>query len=110
MTPAPASPEDIKLAAKRGAYWLDHTYPEWLDAIDTTRLNLASTERCVLGQLMGGGTYLDFVDALRGADIGVVLHWLLEHGFTMSMPMPTEAHWNLLTDAWKEQIRERRGE
>lgn len=104
--------EDIKLAVKRGAYWLDEHYPEWEGLIDLATLDLRSPSHCVLGQigerLHGGWTFYDMArDHGWGGD-GEAHH----HGFDVNGDDLTEdpGIFERYTEAWKEFIEERRAE
>lgn len=69
----------------RGAAWLDVTRPQWFNEVDLEKLDLASGQRCVLGQIVVGecskpqwenvvvqGGYVDFtVEDIDGYE-GVV--------------------------------------
>lgn len=109
--------EDVKLAAKRGAYWLDTVYPEWTSAINLEGVNLKYPEACVLGQL--AGDFDEFSEWLHNGiadcDYGSdddsnceACGFLVDQGFytlqSYSRAMETYAD---LTAAWKEQIKER---
>lgn len=45
--------DDARPPAERGAALLDQLRPGWAAAIDTARLDLASSYNCILGQLFG---------------------------------------------------------
>jgi hypothetical protein len=105
-----------------GAYWLDTVYPAWVEAIDIERLNLQSTQACVLGQIAAPETetaYLTGYGLVRSflkGDEGFnqeVHDWLAEQGFRVreedweyDEAEMNDRYW-LLTAAWKEQIKER---
>jgi hypothetical protein len=96
--------EDIKLAVKKGAYWLDQVYPEWVGVISLDRLDLQLGGSCVLGQI--GGDYWEFFRLFKSITEfnSDVTAWMEDHGF--------EAldDYDELTDAWVELIEERRAD
>lgn len=51
---------DAHARVTRGAAWLDRIRPGWAQRIDQSRLNLASGNLCVLGQIFG-----DFSNGLQ---------------------------------------------
>jgi hypothetical protein len=104
--------EEDRLAVKKGAYWLDQVYPEWLEAINLDYLNLQSEAHCVIGQVVSGPVihpgYALMVEWLREVwpldDIDI---WMHEHGFNLT-PDRFE-RWEQLTQAWADYIEEHRG-
>ena len=102
------SKEDIKLAVKKGAYWLDEVYPEWEGMVDLEALDLQSSRCCVLGQIevSAGRLWSGYTSVL-------VKHCLsnefaVDHGFNKADDAgETYAQ---LTEAWIEFIGERRGQ
>lgn len=98
-------PEEVTLAVKKGAAWLDQVYPEWIGLIDLGKLAMLQSESCILGQAAGdfnsveawlyGGMASTHVDAL-----------MEEMGFTIHSWDP-EA-WHELDAAWTAYILEHR--
>lgn len=43
----------IALNASRGAVFMDEKKPGWFHSIDKGKLNIATTDNCILGQLFG---------------------------------------------------------
>lgn len=94
-------------AAKKGAKYLDRTWPGWfhINHINLTDLNQESIYSCVLGQLEGS-----FDDAMdkrgdenfkpdaMGFDILPSNKWEGDE----------DDYWNTLTRTWKQEIRARR--
>jgi hypothetical protein len=93
----------------RGAALLDEREPGWWQRIDLSKLDLASTCRCVLGQLNTDrdGPYPRWSDILDR--FGVQLRNEFSHGFNVGGE-GTEAKFANLTAAWRELIEERRGD
>ena len=64
----------IAKEVKQGAKFLDKVYPDWDTKIDTEKLDIANSNRCVFGQLYGhfstGMVMLDH-DLCRGQELGV---------------------------------------
>lgn len=64
----------IAKEVKQGAKFLDKVYPDWDTKIDTEKLDIANSNRCVFGQLYGnfstGMVMLDH-DLYRGRELGV---------------------------------------
>ena len=111
--------EEVQMAVKEGAAWLDQVYPSWLEAIDLDDLDLSSAHSCILGQVakppkdcrVAGysliATTATEVFGNRGSD-----NWLGSHGFCT-----TEAHrrddadieneYMQLQEAWVNLIIER---
>src|ERR1700745_2441842 len=76
------SDEDLKLAVKHGAYWMDVNYPEWAEAIDLQRLNMFSCRSCIVGQAVG--SYYKTIQRAAYAE-GITedegFQWARDHGF-----------------------------
>lgn len=103
--------EEMKLAVKRGAYWLDQTYPEWLGMIDLQELDLAGVEKCVLGQVGGNWHYFEaFFAGLDGDDFFAGTRFIVEHGFDIPDELVDEptAAYDALTIEWQHYIKEAR--
>lgn len=85
-------------AVRKGADFLDNNGDiDWMERIDLTVLNIASSDRCILGQLYNGNYYL-------GKDhFGLNSELTGKYGFA-----GTEIDSHLLTDAWIEFITEAR--
>lgn len=92
-------PEDFKLAAKKGAAFLDEARPGWAEAVNPITLELGFMDQCVLGQLYG-----DYNQGL--SELEVPSHHSVELGFNLRVRRPWD--WVKLTRAWVEQIWERR--
>lgn len=45
--------EDLKLAVKNGAYWLDENHPGWASKIELENLEMDDCENCIVGQAIG---------------------------------------------------------
>ena len=107
--------EEAKLAAKRGAYWLDTVYPEWTSAINLSRLDLSEASSCVIGQLFGSNEdhrsgwmrFQDFAVGSNYADreaLNAYHDFVADHGFEW---VSNESTYSELTDAWYDLIKER---
>jgi hypothetical protein len=82
-----------------GVAWLDENVPGWAERIDLEQLNLASCQRCVLGQLFG-----DFNDAPQPAS-GLVTSAHL--GFDRHHGEPNFTAYSALTAEWRRVIEQR---
>ena len=102
----------IEAAVNAGAAFLDATRgPNWIDKIDTSRLQLVSRFDCVLGQLEGSS----YVNGQPSYDyaidrLGLKNPHLL--GFTLT-PQQAEGatgtrRFNMLTEAWLRLIIKRK--
>lgn len=108
---------EILPSVQRGAALLDQAMPGWHDRIDTDRLDLRFTDRCVLGQLYGGEyrSFQDGATTLSGVtDMVRRLDWAGEHGFWL-LPgeedddrVDPELTYQVLTSDWRQVIDERR--
>lgn len=93
---------------ERGTALLDRERPGWENMIDLRRLDLASTNDCVLGQVYGAepGFHSPYSHgrAMLGIDsfTAAVLH-----GFSLAAPRDGESYRNL-TDEWKHLVAIRR--
>lgn len=74
--------EDMKLAVKKGAYWLDENYPGWAQNIDTEKLEMAHCEKCVIGQAVMSKSYWAVIDEAEGSyRTQYAMQWAVENGF-----------------------------
>lgn len=104
--------EQVALGMKE----LDRQWPGWESVVDLDRLSLESDCRCVLGQMFGD--YSNGIDELGGPvpwNGMINLKWAADRGFHIGTLMasnhePKNPEWRTLTDAWRQAIRERRGE
>lgn len=93
----------------RGAALLDAENPGWALRVDPDLLNMHSGDRCVLGQLYGGGVLQRRYMPFDGYKIGLVALGLtprgaVRHGFDVNHTGDFPA----LEQRWAEIIRERR--
>ena len=90
------TPTELTEAVERGAALLDEKMPGWESRIDVQRLNIASANDCIIGQLYGrywlGCDSLD-LNYFGGAALGFF-------GTIIQM--------DVLTEAWRRLIAERR--
>jgi hypothetical protein len=101
--------------AQRGAQLLDRHWPGWADKVDAQRLDLASGEDNVLGQLYG--SFDEGQDELLPLDPDPTVwvdrkRWAAEHGFDLpqSVHLDREATgYAELTACWREEIARRTG-
>lgn len=100
-----------QVAARRGADFLDTTYPEWVSRVDESTLELGSCSRCLWGQLCGNfGFAWEYLEAeVEGAE---VYEWTIQHGFEIDImeiyPNDHSFEYHLLTEAWRKEIRTRK--
>lgn len=105
--------ENMKLAVKRGAYFLDERYPNWASAINLDNLVMDDCERCIVGQAIG-----DYGQAI-GKAAGVQPytrdshHWAVDHGFDLPDDIYNQNDQILgeqfyeLEGLWADQVRDR---
>lgn len=107
-------------AAKRGAALLDTVRKGWFWNIRVTDLDLASSCNCILGQLSKNKPW-DYGSYARGAE--KVLGWQVSgperetpdaakaerYGFFRRMHRKQDVDYPLLTQAWANEVRIRRG-
>lgn len=83
----------------RGIALLDEKILGWRDRIDLGRLNIASCEDCILGQLYGD--YFDGREILTGNIPPTEgFDWAVYRGFTTESPLDVDA----LTAAWRRAL------
>jgi len=101
----PTAPTVVERVAA-GAAWLDATRPGWSDLIDLDRLELTSSNCCVLGQVF------ESYHLAPGAGSAGFRAWSSDHGFTVSVGSAGARYWATdwagLQDAWTSLIRGRR--
>lgn len=102
--------EDIKLAVKRGAAWLDENDPEWVQKIQLETLKMSDSGQCILGQTRGH--YAMAISKICGDEH---FPWANEHGFNLSEEELDEKPigdiyrgYRKLDQAWTEYIKNRR--
>lgn len=84
----------VRRAVELGGAYMDGRSPDWLDTVELDRLDLNSTNDCVLGQVLGQFAYSQEMKR-RG------MRWIVRHGFL-------DERIELLTQAWREYIYDRR--
>lgn len=94
------SDEDMRLAVKRGACWLDEAYPNWIRDLDLNALQMRSCYQCVIGQAVGS-----YYEVIESDD------WAEEHGFQapeehLSYRDVVE-YYERLDSLWTEVVEER---
>ena len=75
-----------------GAALLDERRPDWFKAIDASLIDIASSERCICGQLYGGYT----------PGISILAVSPTEHGFTIG-----ESTRELINAEWRDAVASR---
>ena len=91
---------DYAARATAGAAFLDEQVPRWAEQIDLGQLDMGSRYRCVLGQLCG-----NYEEGL--GDFNISDDAELSLGF-MRLAGNGGHAWNLLNDAWADEIGKRR--
>ena len=86
----------FKQKIEKGIKFLDQNYPDWLDKIDVSELNLNDCHQCVMGQLLG-----NYIFARKKHGINT-LHKL---GFNITDRYPNHLQ---LTKEWKETIKNKK--
>ena len=107
---------------QRGMEWLDEVMPTWLGMINLPMLNLAYPSRCVLGQVFRvdnrpPADQPEDSQYVSGYDYALVRYKFAdeghrERGFSVSPDHPgwgpEEDLWVVLTDEWRDAIRQRK--
>lgn len=100
---------DIPSAVRFGCAWSDGKFgPWWVNRIDLGLLDMASSEFCVLGQVMGRG-FLVIKDAMRVWEmlsVAAADEWMQARGF--DLPPTQRSAVNDLTAEWVRAIEARR--
>ena len=104
-------------ASKAGADLLDQEYPEWCKAIDTSTLDMAHAQRCILGQRFGDyfagleelGIYEEEDDAPSGPiALGFNVPDIDDDEFSDDDHRYNDVHlWDTLRSAWLARMNER---
>jgi hypothetical protein len=107
--------EDIKLAVKNGAAWLDENHEGWENRIDLPKLSMNSCTNCVVGQAVGE-FYESIAEAAKSEEFSDdSFEWAAENGF--HHPSNEDCHYSLreidtyyrqLEAAWTEEVLRRR--
>ena len=112
----PIISEDMKLAARKGAVWLDQNYPEWVNTVDLGELNMLSCYRCVIGQVVGD--YYDLVRRGHESDLEsesayMSEEWAEEHGFVTARFLgdydEVLHEYKKLETVWTDEVKQRLG-
>ncbi len=100
--------DQIRRAAARGAKWLDKTMPGWSRKIRRRKLDLGSTQFCILGQIDGAKSQMAFDRAVNRLNLdSPVLERL---GFDLTETVEATGGgevWDALTDAWRDELKTR---
>lgn len=104
------TPEQAHARAAIGAAWMDEVCSDWFARIDTEALELADSDLCVWGQTAPCLVPDEYEPNLTGFS-RVAEHrdlkagWIEKHGF--DAPNGSATEYEMLTIAWREQIRAR---
>lgn len=105
--------EDLKLAVKQGAYFLDSYLPSWASAIRLDDLEMDDCASCIVGQAMGN--YSTTLSEASGCEMysQAAYDWAVEKGFDIpqeffeiSVSYANQCY-RELEELWTEQVRER---
>lgn len=108
----PTYPEllaEARTRAEKGLAWIEETGRlhglKSIEELDLDRLQISNCSRCVLGQL--GRGYFSVLSKLFDAEFdNEAMKWAQEHGFCQ---ISHQDVWgNILTEAWRQLIAERR--
>ena len=90
--------DSVEIRVKRGVELLDYAMPDWW--LSVARLDMAFSDKCVLGQLK--------------KSYAAGLHWLgLDHGYEYgfganpSLELGMMEQYRILTSIWRKHIRDR---
>lgn len=84
-----------------GGAYMDGRAPDWLDIVDLDRLDLSRSYSCVFGQVFGPEEFYRLPRERGWA-------YAYKHGFAHEFG--ETGSWELLTQAWKEYIFQRRAD
>lgn len=97
--------------AARGAALLEAQFPGALTRVDPETLNMASTTRCILGQVFAhrwswvSGLSMGYTRKL--AALGLNRDTQAHFGFSLYEP-GTSTEWESLADAWRDELEYRK--
>lgn len=106
--------EDLKLAVKKGAYWLDENHPNWANSLNLEKLQMNNCGYCVIGQAVGH--YFDTIAEAAGSeaedeDLNEDT-WAAKHGFQAPEGVDYREcieYYAGLETVWSDAIRSRLG-
>lgn len=97
--------EDVVLAVKKGAEWLDENHPGWEFRIDLGDLQMSNCERCIVGQAVG-----DYWTVMAEQTGSWMLEngemWAIEYGFDVP-GIGNRAGYRQLEEEWTRVVKER---
>lgn len=103
--------EDLKLAVKKGAIWLDDNHVGWETKLNLNSLVMSDCRYCVIGQAIG-----DYSSTVaHGASVRETPYqWAIDHGFTLlfvsgSGWLGGPDAWHQLESLWSEEVLKRLG-
>jgi hypothetical protein len=110
--------EDMKLAVKKGAYWMDENHPGWASNIKLNELDMGSCEKCIIGQSIRNMDFFAVIEDVAGSDY--MVEWAETHGFdapTADLPcvnfsaydQELYARYHKLDTLWTEEVHKRLG-
>ena len=74
--------EDMRLAIKKGAIWMDENHPGWEYIVDPDTLAMDECESCIIGQVCMETGYWDTIAKAEGSGyISDSVNWARENGF-----------------------------
>ena len=91
----------FKQNIQKGIKFLDKKYPNWLDKIDVSELDLNKCNQCIMGQLVG-----HYLTAVR--EYGNIK--MERFGFTVDITNHQPQDLNQLTKEWREAIKNKKAQ
>lgn len=97
--------EDMKLAVKKGAVWLDQAYPGWASTISLYDLDMSECQDCIIGQVIGDFNYIISSDKS--------VYWAIEYGFEVDYDTndweSLQGEYAKLEVLWTDEVEKRLG-
>lgn len=103
--------EDMKLAVKHGAYYMDENYPGWATTIDFDMFDMSDCQQCIVGQAIGH--YFTVISDASGQPHlnREAILWAIDHGFDVPKSAFDEGRvldaLTELEELWTEQVKDR---
>ena len=99
--------EDLKLAVKRGATWMDQNHPGWVGRIDLSNLDMNNCHNCIIGQAVGN--YFDKIYEIEDVPESEADEWAIEYGFNVEIDDNDWVEYRQLEKLWTDEVKKRLG-
>lgn len=84
---------------QKGVEFLDQNYPNWLDKVDVSELDLSDCHQCIMGQLFGH--YIKGKRKYGGEK-------MKKFGFSVEIGLLSDKQFEQLTEEWKQAIKHKK--